>query len=157
MHESANPTGNVMTEGGSGSTALQKTRAVIDSYLDALLNGGNFGQYLSEDVKFELLDVAVALSGRQTVVDMIVEFHTVAFDARPEVTNTIVGERSAALEIVFHGTHTGDFNGLAATGKDVEVPYSAFYDVNDGLITAFRLYGPSMGLIQQLSGVASPG
>ena len=30
----------------------------------------------------------------------------------------------------FHGTHTGDFAGVSATGNPVRVPYSVFYDVD---------------------------
>lgn len=149
--------GNVTAQDATPSSpGVEKTRQVIDSYVDALLTGGDFGQYLAEDVLFEMLDVGVSMSGRQTAVDLIVDFHTVAFDAQPEVVNTIVSARAAALEIVFRGTHTGDFNGIPATGMDVEVPYSAFYDVEDGMITAFRLYGPSLGLMQQLGMSATP-
>jgi hypothetical protein len=39
--------------------------------------------------------------------------------------------------------------GIPATGKQVRLPYTAFYDLRGGLITSLRLYGLG-GLVQQL-------
>ena len=73
------------------------------------------------------------------MVGAIVELHEETFDAVPELKNQVIGEGTAALELVFVGTHTGDFAGIPATGKEVAVPYAAFYDLADGKITALRI------------------
>ena len=66
------------------------------------------------------------------------------------MTNLVIGEGTAAIEAVFVGTHTGEFAGIAATGKEVAVPYSVFYELADGKITALRIYAMAEGLVQQL-------
>jgi predicted ester cyclase len=49
--------------------------------------------------------------------------HQQAFEARPELKNMFVADGKAA-ELDFVGRHTGEFGGIAATGREVRVPYS---------------------------------
>ena len=86
----------------------------------------------------------------------IVGLHEQSFDARPEVTNLIVSEGTAAVEAVFVGTHTGEFAGIPATGREVAVPYAVFYELADGEITALRIHGFATGLVAALTAEATP-
>jgi predicted ester cyclase len=63
---------------------------------------------------------------------------------------------TASTELVFVGTHTGDFAGIPASGKQVAVPYAAFYDLADGMITALRIHGFATGLVAALTAEATP-
>ena len=81
--------------------------------------------------------------------------HHEQFDAKPELTSLVVGEGTAAAELMFTGTHTGEFAGIAATGTAVEVPYSVFYELADGKITNLRIYALAEGLVQQLQAAPS--
>ena len=84
--------------------------------------------------------------------DVITSLHTQAFDATVKVKALIVDEGQAALEAEFIGTHTGDFLGIAATGKPVNVPYCVVYDIPADKITALRIYMPMELFAQQLGG-----
>ena len=66
----------------------------------------------------------------------------------------VVGEEGAWRRLV--GTHTGEFAGIPATGKEVAVPYAVFYDVADGQITALRIHGFASGLVAALTAEATP-
>jgi steroid delta-isomerase-like uncharacterized protein len=136
--------------------SIEDTQAVIDAYLDALLAREDIAPYFSDDVAFELADVGQRVEGRDAVVDAIVEMHEQTFDAHPELTHLVVGEGTAAAEVVFVGTHTGDFAGIPATGKQVAVPYAVFYDLADGKITTLRIYGLVTGLVAALTAEATP-
>jgi steroid delta-isomerase-like uncharacterized protein len=136
--------------------SIDETQAVIDPYLAALAGREEIAPYLSDDVVIELVDVGQRIQGRDEVVATIVELHEVTFDARPEVTNVVIGEGTAAAELVFVGTHTGEFAGIPASGKEVAVPYAAFYDVADGKITAVRIHGFATGLVAALTAGAAP-
>lgn len=138
-------------EHGDSSMTVEETQAALDAYVNAMLEGGDFGQYLHEDAVLVDIDSGVIVEGRDNVVDAIVTWHTETFDAQPTVMRSVVGEGSAALELHFVGTHTGEFNGIAATQASVNVPYVAFYSLEDGLVTELRLYGLSSGLTTQLS------
>ena len=50
----------------------------------------------------------------------------------------------------FHGTHTGMFNGIAPTGKTVEVPFLMMYKIENGKIVQHWLEADSMRLLTQL-------
>ena len=68
----------------------------------------------------------------------------------------VIGEGTAAAEIVFVGTHTGDFAGIPASGQQVAVPYAVFYDLADGKMTALRIHGLATGLVAALTAEATP-
>ncbi len=52
----------------------------------------------------------------------------------------VVGPGRVAAEWIFVGTHTGEFDGVPATGKAVRIPFSLVYDVRDDQIAEARVY-----------------
>ena len=136
--------------------SIEETQAVMDTYIAALLAREDIAPYFSDDVVLELVDVGQRVEGRDEVVAAIVELHEQTFDAAPELTNAVIGEGTAAAEVVFVGTHTGDFAGIPASGQQVAVPYAVFYDLADGKITALRIHGLATGLVAAISAEATP-
>jgi steroid delta-isomerase-like uncharacterized protein len=130
--------------------SVDTTAQTMRSYLDALLARGDFADYYTQDVTWTTVGADQELQGSQPVRDFLVWMHTQAFDARPKLKSLVVGDGQAALEADFVGTHTGEFLGLPATGKSVQVPYCVVYDLRDDKITALRAYIPMDLFIQQL-------
>ena len=60
------------------------------------------------------------------------------------------------VQVLFVGTHTGDFSGVSATGNHVRVPYSVFYDLDGDKIKALRIYMPMKQLLAQIAGATEP-
>jgi predicted ester cyclase len=54
------------------------------------------------------------------------------------------------------GTHRGELQGIAPTGKRVEAPGSVFYRIVDGKIVELWGQLDMMSLMQQLGVIASP-
>ena len=54
------------------------------------------------------------------------------------------------------GTHRGELQGIAPTGRRVEVPGSVFYRIVDGKIGEFRGQLDMMSLMQQLGEIPAP-
>jgi predicted ester cyclase len=54
------------------------------------------------------------------------------------------------------GTHRGGLQGVAPTGKRVEVPGSVFYRIVGGKIVEFRGQLDMMGMMRQLGAMPSP-
>ena len=142
--------------GSPSSMSLEETHAVIDAYLAALVAREDITPFFSDDVILELVDVGQRIQGRDAVAGVIVGWQQQSFDARPELTNLIVGEGTAAIEAVFVGTHTGEFAGIPASGKQVAVPYAVFYDMAEGQITALRIHGFVSGMVSQLTAATTP-
>jgi predicted ester cyclase len=130
--------------------SIQETQHVLDKYLDALVGGGNFGSFFADDVRWTTMETGEVIAGREPVRDFIIAFHTQLFDASPELGPLICGDGSAALEATFVGKHIADFAGVEAEGAEVRLPYSVFYEVEAGRITALRAYLPIASLVEQL-------
>src|SRR5215212_3214770 len=87
--------------------SVAETQVVIDAYLTALVAREDIAPFFGEDVVLVLADIGQVIEGREDVAEAIVALHQQTFDARPEITNLIVGEGTAAVEAIFIGTHTG--------------------------------------------------
>jgi steroid delta-isomerase-like uncharacterized protein len=130
--------------------SMETTSQTMRSYLDALLARGDFADYYTDEVTWTTVGAGQELQGRQPVRDFLIWMHTQAFDAHPKVKTLIIGDGQAALEADFVGSHTGEFLGMAATGKPVQVPYCVIYDLRDDKIAALRAYIPMDLFTQQL-------
>jgi steroid delta-isomerase-like uncharacterized protein len=135
-----------------GTMSLEATTQTMNSYLDTLLERGDFSQFFTEDVQWTTMENGQKIRGREAVRDFIVALHTQLFDARPELRSVAIADGTAALEADFVGVHIGEFAGIPATGADVRVPYSVFYDVSDKGITELRAYMPLRQLVADLEG-----
>jgi steroid delta-isomerase-like uncharacterized protein len=129
---------------------VEGTSQTMRSYLDAFLARGDFAEYYTDEVTWTTVGAGQELQGRQPVRDFLMWMHTQAFDAHPKVKTLVVGDGQAALEADFVGTHTGEFLGMAPTGKSVQVLYCVIYDLHDDKITALRAYIPMDLFTRQL-------
>jgi predicted ester cyclase len=109
--------------------SVEATSKTIRSYLDALVARGDFADYFTDDVSWTTVGGGQELHGRGPVRDFLIWMHTQAFNARPKIKTLVVGGGQAALEADFVGTHTGEFLGMPASGKSVQVPYCVVYDL----------------------------
>ncbi len=130
--------------------SIKSTEATLAAYAEALFGGGAYEDFLAEDVTLSMVDSDFVVEGRAAVKAMIDDLHHVAFDATPEVVETVVGEGRAALELRFIGTHTGEFGGVAPTGREINVPYAVFYEFADDQIASLRIYWPTDEILRQL-------
>ncbi len=130
--------------------SMEATSKTMRPYLDALVARGEFADYFTDDVSWTTVGGGQQLHGRGPVRDFLVWIHTQAFNARPNVKTLVVGDGRAALEADFVGTHTGEFLGMPASGKLVQVPYCVVYDLQQERIAALRAYIPMDLFAQQL-------
>jgi predicted ester cyclase len=136
--------------------SIEHTREAMTAYLQTLVERGTYGIYFAADVTFTMMGAGQVVSGQSEVEQFIRYFHEQAFDAEPIVKNVVVADGQAALEADFVGNHTGEFLGVAATGRHVNVPYAVLYDLAGDKITALRAYLPMDVLMQQLGVTPAP-
>jgi predicted ester cyclase len=137
--------------------SLETTAQTINSYLDALLKGEDFGRFFTDNVRWTTMETGDEIRGREVVRDFIVTLHRDLFDAKPEVRSVAIADGMAALEADFVGVHRGEFAGIAPTGASVRVPYSVFYDVDEQGITALRAYMPVRQMVAELEAASAGG
>jgi predicted ester cyclase len=133
-----------------------RTEEVMAGYVDALLNGGDFAAYFSDDIVVSMVEVGQDIVGREAAEQAIIDLHMVTFAAAPEVQTFVVGPGIASAEIIFVGTHTAEFAGIPASGQAVSVPYAVYWELVDDRIRGLRLYGLASGLIRQLTVEPAP-
>jgi predicted ester cyclase len=131
-------------------------RETLGAFLDALSVRRDFARHLHDHVTYEVFGGPQA-SGRDAVEQLILAIHAQIFDAEVLVRRMVVNGSGACAELLFVGTHTGEFAGVAASGRRVEVPcVDAFDFAADGRISAIRAYLPMHLLLAQI-GAASTG
>src|SRR5690349_1595547 len=131
--------------------AMSAERQVMQDYIDALVKRADFTRYFTEDVIATFEGTDQRADGRDAAGQLIRYVHETAFDARPELKNLLADTGKAAIEADFAGTHTGEFAGIAPTGREVRVSYSVIYDLRGDQISALRIYFPMNLLIEQLT------
>lgn len=108
-------------------------------------------KYVAEDVVYTSMNTGERTVGREAVGQLLHYIYHVAFDAKAEIINTIITEDHALLEANVKGKHIGEFAGVAPTNKEVSIPVSVCYDVEDGLIKRARIYMLVDVLMKQLT------
>ena len=59
-------------------------------------------------------------------------------------------EDRVAVRFVIHGSHTGSFFGIPATGRPIEAAGHVILDVSGGQVTRLRALFDEAGLLRQL-------
>jgi predicted ester cyclase len=136
--------------------SAEDARRTMEAYVEDLL-GGPYKRHFSEDVVVTLVGTDEGAEGADEAAAWIDHLHKEAFRARPELKSMIVDDGRAAAEFDFVGEHVGEFGGVAATGREVRVPYGVVYDLEGGKISAVRIYLSMEILMRQLDGAASTG
>lgn len=113
-------------------------------------------KYVAEDAVFKNLNTGEEYKGRAEIGAMLHYMYHVAFDAKAEVINLVVTEDHAVLEGYFKGRHIGEFAGIKATQKEVDVPICITYDLKNGMIKEGRIYMLSGVLLNQLGVSTQP-
>jgi predicted ester cyclase len=130
--------------------STEQVRETMRAYAEALRARADYDRFFAPDIDLEVMGTGQRARGAEAAEQAIRFLHEVAFDAQPEIARIMVDESGAALEAMFVGRHVGEFAGVGATGNAVRVPYSVFYDVSDGAITALRIYMPMDQLLAQI-------
>src|SRR5919202_1669095 len=108
---------------------VERTQATMTAYLRDLLNGGPYEQHLAEDVVVTVMWSDQMARGRDAAKQMVDYLHQQAFEAKPVLRGMLAGEGQALAEADFVAKHTGEFAGIAATGREVTMPYCVVYDL----------------------------
>jgi steroid delta-isomerase-like uncharacterized protein len=108
-------------------------------------------KYIAEDVVYKNMSTGEVYNSKEEVGAMLNFMYHVAFDAKAEITNTIITEKKAMFEGNFKGQHIGEIAGVPTTNKEVNIPLCVCYDLEDGLIKKARIYFLGEVMVKQLS------
>ncbi|GHD03924.1 ester cyclase [Zhihengliuella salsuginis] len=72
-------------------------------------------------------------------------------DMRWEIHHLVADGEMVPLNCTFHGTHSGELNGVPATGREVAISYARFMRFEDGLLREFWGVRDDAALMRQLT------
>ena len=130
--------------------SVEETQEVMTRYFAA--DHGD-ASMMAEDVVFTDMATGQESHGREGVLEMLHWIYHVAFDATATPRNTIFSEDNAVWEGTFSGRHIGEFAGIAATHREVEVPLTVVYEIEDSNIARARIYMLASIMMQQLGAI----
>ncbi|MDQ3438033.1 MAG: ester cyclase [Rubrobacter sp.] len=137
--------------------SAEENKALVRRFVEEFWNEGNTAaaeELMAVDAEIhmptgELVDLDGLKSFAETWRESFPDWHSTFEELIAE------GDR-VAERWTGRGTHRGELQGIAPTGRRVEVPGSVFYRIVDGKIVEFRGQLDMMGLMQQLGVIASP-
>jgi predicted ester cyclase len=99
----------------------------------------------SEDLRTNGVHVGVA-----GPVDRIRDRLTGFPDVTTSVVDMFVSGDKLAVSLIWRGTHTGPYGGVAATGKPVEVRDTAIWHFRGGKVTEILTIQDQFGILKQI-------
>ncbi|MDX1417275.1 MAG: ester cyclase [Candidatus Promineifilaceae bacterium] len=117
--------------------SIESTKVVMERYMSSEHSDVS---EMSDDVVFTVMATGQEHHGPENILGMLNYFYHIAFEARAETTNMIIADGKCCLEANFVGKHIGEFAGVPATGKEVNVPLCVVYDLENDKIKRGRVY-----------------
>jgi predicted ester cyclase len=72
-------------------------------------------------------------------------------DARFEIRDMVAESDTVAVRYTFHGTHTGEFMGIAPTGRTVQRPSAAFFRIAGGKVVEGNVFADGAAMVAELT------
>jgi steroid delta-isomerase-like uncharacterized protein len=132
----------------------ERNKAIVRGYLNDIVNDGNlaaFDRYFSADVVFNN-----ATAFRQQLAGMIQTSRSAFPDRRVTIEDQIAEGDWVMTRVTFHGTHQGEFRGVAATGKQVNYFGIAVDRIADGKVVEMWHLTDMSGLLREIGATLPP-
>ena len=103
----------------------ESNKLVVQRYIEEVINGG----------KLELIDTFFAPDMRERVRGFLTGSNDPFPDGREEIQDLVAEGNMVMARWIFHGTHQGEFMGIAPTGKPVEITgYGTYRFENEQIV-----------------------
>ena len=126
--------------------SMEHTAKVMEGYWS-----GHDPEAVAEDAVFYDVGAGNRTEGREAINEMLSFVYEVAFDARFVPERTIISDGRAAVEGRLVGRHIGEFAGVQATNRDVDVPLAVTYTVEDRGITEAHIWFMLSNFLEQVT------
>lgn len=87
---------------------------------------------------------------RAGVAEVVLRLRGAFPDLHYAIEQQVFGEQAVAVRTTLTGTHTGDFFGIAPSGRSVRVAQMAFEHFRDGRIVAHHRLTDELSLLRQI-------
>lgn len=150
------PTVRLDQKADSGASKAEEHRALFTRWFEELWNKKNY------DITQELVDPGFTAHGAggqdikqgpNGVADMVRVWHQAFPDGHMDLDDLITEGDLSVIRMTFRGTHQGEFYGIPASGKVIEVTSIGIDRVIDGKITEGWGELNMLGMMQQMGAI----
>ena len=133
------------------STQTEQNKAIVrHNYETADKNDlTTFSEQLTPDVVIYLPGMPGPLN-RESLIQMMNVMFSGLTQRQHVFEDQIAEGDKVATRLTLHAVHTGEFQGLPATGKRIAVPQTAIHRIRNGKIAEVWVSSDDIGMMQQL-------
>jgi steroid delta-isomerase-like uncharacterized protein len=137
--------------------SFEEHKALVQRFVEEFWNQGN----MAAADELMTVDAAIFLPGRGEVSKENFKVFAMTLrgafpDWHSSLEDMIAEGDQVAEQWTGRGTHQGEFQGIAPTGRQVAVPGFVFYRITSGKIAEFRGLFDGLGMMQQLGAMRAP-
>ena len=136
----------------------EENKTIEGRFIEEVLNGKNLAaadELVAEDF-VELDPFPGQEQGREGLKELLGMFFGAFPDIRWTIEELIAEVDKVVNRFTFRGTHRGEFLGVPATGRQVEVKGVVIDRIAEGKIADSRILMDALGLMQQLGAIPAP-
>ena len=136
-----------------------ENKAILRRFFEDLFNTGNLA-VADEIVATDYLNHNAApgeTPGREGLKQFVAAVRTAFPDLHFTVEDQIAEGDKVVTRFTGRGTHRGEFMGIPPTGKAFAISGIGLYRLADGKIVEDRVQEDTLGMLQQLGAIPSPG
>lgn len=140
--------------------SLEENKVIVRRFFEELLSAGNLAvadELLAPTYVNYFPGLPEPVRGPEAFKHLVATYRAAFPDMHVVVDDLIAEGDTVAVRFTVRGTHQGEFQGLAPTGKSVTMPGQVFYHFVDGKIAEDRPVLDQLGLMQQLGVIPAPG
>lgn len=129
----------------------EDNKALVQRFVEEFWNQGNMtaaDELMADDVKISLPGVGPV--DKETFKKFATSIRSAFPDWYSTAEVMIAEDDRLAEQWTGRGTHQGEFQGIAPTGRKVAVPGSVFYRIKSGKIVEFRGLFDGLSMLHQL-------
>ena len=140
--------------------STEQNKALVRRMVEEIFNRGNMSladEFLAPDfVEREELPPGIP-SGREGVIQLTAMLHSAFPDFKATIDDIIAEGDKVVIRQTWSGTHKGEFMGVPPTGKSVSFGVLDIIRVAGGKFVEHWGQMDSMGMMQQLGAIPTPG
>lgn len=132
---------------------LEQNQTIIKRYFEEVWNKGNWDT-LDEIISLDYINHSPGISnppkGPKGLKPIVMAMRAAFSDLHYEITNMVLAEDQVAVHTIMRGTHQGDFFGIPATNKSVELSQMQIERIEEGKIIEHWRVTDEITLMKQL-------
>lgn len=111
---------------------------------------------VNEDYELHTPGLEEPIRGREAFKDYVRQYNAAFPDLSVRVVDRIVGDDAVVERHRMQATHEGEFRGVPATGRTIDLTGTIVHYLEDGVITESHSQFDSLELLEQLGLVEDP-